>query len=67
VQLNKTNKFKLKKEKCVARLGTISVVRPLCSMCALLMRHFVEKNKPFAGKMRKKLSHIQLYQLLKNR
>ena len=43
MQVNKTKKFKLKKDKCVAGLDTIILVRSLCGMCAPLTRHSVKK------------------------
>lgn len=62
MQVNKTKKFKLKKDKCVAGLGTIILVRSLCSMCALLKRHSEKKIKHLAGKMGKPFSLIQMPQ-----
>lgn len=68
VQLIKIKPFELKKDKCVAVLGTIILVRSLCGRCALLTRHSLEKKiKCLAGKIEKQFSHIQMSQLLKNK
>lgn len=43
VQVAKTKTFKLKKDKCVAVLGIIILVRSLRGMRALLTRHSLKK------------------------